>query len=98
MKLEKYQRPKPVKRSIADQIIASRGHLIHKLKAKDTTGRWAYYFVLVPHHKERLFLKAIQGDGVINLEDYGQVIASCYGEAPTLELKAFLHDKYGFNV
>jgi hypothetical protein len=32
--------PKP-KRSFTDQVIARSGHLIHKLKAKDATGRWA---------------------------------------------------------
>jgi hypothetical protein len=90
--------PAPRKRSYTEQIIASRGHLIHKLKAKDTTGRWAYYFVLVQPHRERAFLKSIEGDGIINLEDYGQVIASCYGEAPTEEIKEFLLEKYGFKV
>ena len=29
--------------SFADKIIAKKGHLIHKLKAKDSTGRWAYF-------------------------------------------------------
>jgi hypothetical protein len=90
--------PPPRKRSYTEQIIASRGHLIHKLKAKDTTGRWAYYFVLVQTHRERAFLKAIAGDDIIDLEDFGQVIASCYGEAPTEEIKEFLRDKYGFTV
>jgi hypothetical protein len=90
--------PAPRKRSYTEQIIASRSHLIHKLKAKDTTGHWAYYFLLVQPHRERAFWKAIEGDGIINLEDYGQVIASCAGEAPTEEVKAFLRDKYGFTV
>ena len=86
------------KRSFVDQIIGKKGHLIHKLKAKDTTGRWAYYFVLVEAPRETAFLKAIEGDGTIDLEDYGKVIASCYGETPTDEVKKFLKDKYGFDV
>lgn len=88
--------PKP--RSHADQHIARSGHLIHKLKAKDTTGRWAYYFVYVEGAKERAFLAAIDGDGIINLEEYGRVIASCYGEEPSQEIRDFLKDKYGFDV
>lgn len=86
------------KRSFVDQIIAKKGHLIHKLKAKDSTGRWAYYFVLVEPPRESAFMKAIEGYGMIDLEDYGKVIASCYGEEPNDETKAFLKEKYGFEV
>lgn len=85
-------------RSFVDKIIAKKGHLIHKLKAKDTTGRWAYYFVLVEAPKEQSFLAAIQGDGTIDLEDFGKVIASCYGEDPSQEVKDYLKEKYGFDV
>ncbi|MEZ5961574.1 MAG: hypothetical protein R3C30_14290 [Hyphomonadaceae bacterium] len=90
--------PETPKRSFMDKEIARSGHLIHKLKAKDTTGRWAYYFVYVQAAKERLFLKAIDGDGTVDLEKYGKVIASCYGEGPTQEIKDFLKEKYGFSV
>lgn len=86
------------KRSFVDQIIAKKGHLIHKLKAKDSTGRWAYYFVLVEAPREQAFLKAIEGDGMIDLEDFGKVVASCYGETPNDETKKFLKEKYGFDV
>lgn len=86
------------KRSFVDQEIARQGQSIHKLKAKDTTGRWAYYFVLVKPIKERAFLKAIEGDGIVDLAAYGTIIASCYGEEPTQEVKDFLKEKYGFEV
>jgi hypothetical protein len=88
----------PKRRSMVDRLIAGQGHLIHKLKAKDTTGRWAYYFVLVIEAREPAFLKAIEGDGTIDLEDYGKVVASCYGEEPTAEVKEYLKSKYGFDV
>jgi hypothetical protein len=86
------------RRSLIDQEIARRGHQIHKLKAKDTTGRWAYYFVLVEPFRERSFLKAIAGDGNVDLEKYGKIIASCYGEKPSDEVRAHLKQKYGFDV
>ena len=83
----------------ADDIIRRSGHLIHKLKAKDTTGRWAYYFLLVKPEHEAAFLKAIdENKGTIDLEDYGKVVASCYGEEPTEEVKNYLKEKYGFEV
>jgi len=90
--------PAPRKRSFIQQEVARQRRQIHRLKAKDTTGRWAYYFVLVPAHRERTFLKAIEGDGIIDLLDYGKILASCYGEEPTQEVKDLLKEMYGFEV
>lgn len=84
--------------SFADREIGRRGHHIHKLKAKDSTGRWAYYFVLVEPTKDRAFLAAIRGEGMINLDDYGRVIASNYGDEPSLEVKRMLKERYGFDI
>ncbi len=86
------------KRSFADQIIAKKGHLVHKLKAKDSTGRWAYYFVLVEPAREQAFLAALKSEETIDLEDFGKVIASCYGEEPNDQLKEELKERYGFEV
>jgi hypothetical protein len=86
------------KRTFVDQIIAKKGHLVHKLKAKDTTGRWAYYFVLVEAPREAAFLKSIKGEGTIDLEEFGKIIASCYGEEPNDEIRQFLKEKYDFDV
>ncbi|MBT9444535.1 MAG: toll/interleukin-1 receptor domain-containing protein [Hyphomonadaceae bacterium] len=84
--------------SYADQMVSKSGHLIHKLRAKDTTDRWAYYFVLVPPNREVAFLNSLKGDGIIDMEHYGTVIASCYGDQPSAEVRAFLKSKYGFDI
>lgn len=86
------------KRNYLEQFISREGQNIHKLKAKDSTGRWAYYFVLVLPRYEKIFLAAINGKGQINLEEHGTVIASCYGEQPNEEVKVLLREKYGFEV
>jgi len=86
------------KGEVPEDLIGGLGHLIHKLKAKDSTGRWAYYFVLVMPKNEASFLKSIDGNGTINLQDYGTVVASCYGEEPTVEVSDFLKEKYGFVI
>ena len=83
---------------LRDAYIRRHGHLVHKLKAKDTTGRWAYYFVLVDDDREKEFLLAIEGDGTIDLEDFGFVVTSCYGEEPNQLTKNFLKEHYGFDV
>ncbi|TAE82146.1 MAG: hypothetical protein EAZ74_04260 [Alphaproteobacteria bacterium] len=84
--------------SFVDKIIAKKGHLIHKLKAKDSTGRWAYYFVLVEQTREQAFLAALESNQSIDLLDYGKVVASNYGEEPSDEVKAMLKEKYNFDV
>lgn len=81
-----------------DQEISKQGHSVHKLKAKDSTGRWAYYFVLIRPESEQKFLKALDSNQSIDLEDYGKVIGSCYGENPSKELRDLLKEKYGFDV
>ena len=81
-----------------DQLIARRGHLIHKLKAKDSTGRWAYYFVLIQPNLEPKFLQALESTETLDLEDYGRIVASCYGESPNEKTKTFLKEKYGFDI
>ncbi|MEM6614751.1 MAG: hypothetical protein AAF652_21415 [Cyanobacteria bacterium P01_C01_bin.72] len=81
-----------------DKFLAQQGHQIHKLKAKDSTGRWAYYFVHVESHNEQAFLDALESNRSIDLEDFGEVVGSCYGEQPNDELQALLKNKYGFDV
>lgn len=81
-----------------DRTLSRKGHPIHKLRAKDSTGRWAYYFVLVEHAQEHEFLSAISSGQVIDLEDYGKVIASNYGETPSEVVLGMLRDKYGSEI
>ncbi len=81
-----------------NKLIGQLGSLIHKLKARDSSGRWAYYFVLVPPQLEANFLAAIKGDGIVDLEDYGPVIASNYGESPSQEVLTYLKQIYGFDI
>ncbi len=84
--------------SFLDRLISREGHCVHRLKARDTTGRWAYYFVHVPPNKEKAFMTAVCGNGTIDLEDFGIVIASNYGEGPTAETCALLKQRFGFDV
>lgn len=98
---ERHQ-PLPLPRSASDltsdDYVRRRGHLIHKLKAKDSTGRWAYYFLLVEPRREKAFLDCLDGPGIVDLETYGSIVASCYGEEPSKEVKDYLREKYGFRI
>ncbi|NBO18887.1 MAG: hypothetical protein EBV03_06620 [Proteobacteria bacterium] len=57
----------------------------------------AYYFMQVTPTKEVLLLRLIAEDVALNLDDYGEVIASGYGEPPQSLLKK-LREEYGANV
>lgn len=81
-----------------DAYVAQHANLIHRLKAKDSTGRWAYYFVLVKSHNEKRFIAALQSKETIDLEAYGLVIDSYYGEKPNQAIKDRLRTKYGFEI
>ncbi|MEH2144706.1 hypothetical protein [Nostoc sp.] len=81
-----------------DRFLAGQGRLIHKLKAKDSTGRWAYYFVYVEPSKEKEFMNALNSNHSIDLEDYGKIVGSCYGEKPDEQLRNLLKEKYDFEV
>jgi len=85
-------------RAFLDQLIGRQGHLVHRIRAKDTTGRYALYFIYVRPNREAAFLACISGQGEIGLEDHGDVLASCYGDEPTAEVRGFLHERYGFDV
>ncbi len=81
-----------------DQLIADSGHLVHKVKAKDSTGRWAYYFVLVSAAMERVFLRDLKSTNTLDLENYGKVLASNYGEMPSESVIRMLKERYGWDV
>jgi len=83
---------------LKDVYIGLVGNSIHKLKARDNTGRWAYYFIFVEPENELAFMNAIKGDGTVDLEDYGKLVASSYGEQPTQIVKDYLKEKYGFDI
>lgn len=81
-----------------DNFISLRGHLVHKIKAKDSWGRWAYYFVYVGAALEQEFIEAIESSSSMDLESYGKVIGSNLGDNPNFKVKSFLREKYNFNI
>ena len=85
-------------RTALDRLIAAQAHHVHKLTAKDSTGRKAYYFVYVPPARERAFMAAFAGTGLLNLEEYGRVIAANYGDAPSPETRILLRERYGISI
>ena len=84
--------------SFIDRLTASRAQLVHKITAKDSTGRWACYFVLVMPEREARFMAALHSKEPVELETWGTVIASSYGTEPSSEVRAMLKERYWFDV
>jgi hypothetical protein len=66
---------------------------MYYLKFKPKAGRRAHYFVLIEPAKEAAFLKALKGKDKFNLEHFGTIVKSGYGE-PTPELKQEMKERY----
>jgi hypothetical protein len=74
----------------------SSAHNMRGVLAKDSTGREAYYYIMVDDHKMPAFEKALSS-GSLKLTDYGKIIASGYG-APSAETKQKMFDEYEFRT
>lgn len=83
------------KKNFMDHLINSRGDLCYKVVGRDITDRIAWYFVLVDKEKKEAFLKHKTGDSY-NIEDYGKIIISGYGEEVPEDVQEMLKEKYGF--
>lgn len=75
----------PKKRAMAD--------LIYLVNGNDR-GRSAWYYVVVDRLKVQMFLKAMNSDS-INLDDYGVVIYSAYGDNPPESITQKVKEEYG---
>jgi hypothetical protein len=88
--------PKARDENFMDKLIKSRADMCYKVSGRDSTGREAYYFILIDKEKKEQFLKHTVGD-TYNLEDYGKIIYSAYGTVVPQEVKEMLKEKYGFD-
>lgn len=88
--------PKVRDENFMDKLIKSRADMCYKVSGRDSTGREAYYFILIDKDKKEQFLKHTVGD-TYNLEDYGKIIYSAYGTIVPEEVKEMLKEKYGFD-
>lgn len=72
----------------------SRTENLYLSKGKDK-GRSAWYYVLVEKNKLPLFLKKYESPNqLINLEDYGDVILSGWGENPPADAVKQIKDRF----
>lgn len=86
---------KQKKGSFVSALFGSRPDCIFLVKGKDTTNRPAWYYVMVDKSKKDTF-EHIEGKQSLNLNDYGTILHSGYGDEPPPEMKKKMEDEYGF--
>lgn len=70
----------------------NRAFIVFLIKGEDR-GRKAWYYLKIDKLKKNIFMKAAQSES-INLDDYGEVIYSAYGEEPPEDIQKKVHDEY----
>lgn len=82
--------------SILSRTIRHLSYYNFQVNGKDTTGRVAWYFIIVDPDKRKEFQARKLGDSY-DLADYGKIIASGYGDSVPDDVKEMLREKYGFD-
>ena len=84
--------------SFVDREIARNWHRVEQMTACDSTGRRACYFLYVPPHRKDALIRALDSESMIDLAQFGDVIASNYGDAPSPETRQLIKSRFGINV
>ena len=80
--------------SFVDKIRRERANNLFLVRGNDSTGRAAWYFVLVDPAKKTAFRKASTGQ--LELNAYGRIVASGYGADPPTDVRDRMKTEYGF--
>ncbi len=84
--------------SFVDREIARNWKFVEKVSACDSTGRRACYFIYVPPHRKGALMRALGGNATIDLAEFGDIIASNYGDGPTSETRELVKNRFGIDI
>jgi len=76
---------------------ATKLYNLKEISGYDSTGRKAWYFVLVRPEKLNAFYRILETKAM-NIDDFGETIESHYGEEKPPQLKARMKEKYNIDV
>jgi hypothetical protein len=71
------------------------GERIYLIRANDHSGHRAYYFLLAHALRVPQLHKALQSGASFDLESYGEIIASGYGDVPR-DVRDRIRKEYGW--
>ena len=69
--------------------------LVRRITAQDETGRLAYYVVFVRESRLEEFEAVMRNANGVDLREYGIILACCYGQRLTDDMKKRLFERYG---
>ena len=85
-----------VKNTRHGNVHTARTNNIFLVRGMDTTGKQAWYYVLVDKSKRDIF-KSRNGVPHLKLTDYGQILYSGYGNSPPESTISLMKNQYGFS-
>jgi hypothetical protein len=82
--------------SFVEKLFSKSNACIYKVYAKDAEGKWASFFILTNELKGSLLKKEFSNekDEAVDLKQFGNVIASYYGETMPEDVKQMLIKEY----
>jgi hypothetical protein len=81
--------------TFAERIPKRAASRIYLVRGNDSTGRAAWYYLLIERrYKRRFEFSACFGQ--LQLTDFGKIILSGYGEYPPPDVKKRMKVEYGF--
>lgn len=82
-------------KSHAARVLHLANQPVHYLYGKDRNGKDCHFFIMCPQHRYSLLEKHFR-DGTVNMTDYGRVVASGYGHAPSQATLRMLKEQYNY--
>jgi hypothetical protein len=84
--------------SFVKKMIASSPEPIHFLCGRVAGGLQCYWFIMCPKMKFDMLATKFQKEELVNLEEYGVIVASGWGSVPTEDVKQQLKADYNFDA
>lgn len=69
---------------------------IYLLHSTDDTGRAAWYFIKVKPHRMPLFKHALMASHLFDLEAFGEIVESGYGDSVPVQVTEAMKLRYGW--
>lgn len=80
----------------ADRLSASHeGNFLFAVQAQDALCRPALFFLKVTPERKEMLLERLKTNNGVELPDYGEIVASCYGQSPDMATRQTLEELFG---
>lgn len=83
-------------RSYRDWVISQSPQCIHVIRAADEKNVWCCHVVYVLPSRARAFDKAMWGQGIIDLREFGEILCANLGLSVSKENRKMLKIRFGF--